>query len=245
MPEWSHHLLRLSTMAKQLQKIRHQQLQHHPEPDCGTKAFPNFSIPRSAQIGLGAVIATTGYISLVHTQFAHLHPRLSIALVVASSLLLLAAIYGCSLTHKKRGRLRRPDLRLTSYLNHSFEQNYPVLVDRAWDSLVDGLRSHTVKTPDTRTAHWEPISVNSADKIARFAVTYTRVTLGTKVARLYPRTIECTVHMLGTGSSTIVDVQYHAQSTMDYQIVSQLVEQTNRQIERTLTSNACKCERAS
>lgn len=177
--------------------------------------------------------------------FSHAHPRLTLAieflvpLFLAISVVLLLKL---NLGWMRRGQLRRPDLKLTGYLDHSFEKSYPIFADEAWNTVVDSMRSYTVKTPDTRLACWELKALHENDKCAKFTLQYVRTPLGTKPWRLYPRTIDCTIRLLGTGISTIVDVNYHANSSMDYAVVREIIEKTNEHIERSLTEVSCVYE---
>ena len=178
------------------------------------------------------------------TQFAHHHPRMMLLIKPAAVVFwfffctsFMAIIWPSK--WQRRGTLRRPSLKLHRYLNYSFEKNYPLFADQAWETVVDSLRSFAVKTPDTRLAVWEVKQLHAQDKCARFELRYVRTTLGQKVSRLYPRTIECEVRLLGTGISTLVDVRYQAHSSMDYQIVQTMIDQTNAEIERALSEVSC------
>lgn len=191
------------------------------------------------------LIVATAYIlgSLPTSNFGHHHPRLTMALDIIVPLIVCCFCLSLfNMVRLKRGPLHRPTLKLNRYLNYSFEKTYPLFADEALEVLVDRLRAYTVKTPDTRLAFWELKDVSKQDRVAWFNLRYVRVPLGTKSWRLYPRMVECTVRLLSTGISTTVAVSYHANSSMDYPIVCEIIDKTNEEIETCMAEMSCMNE---
>lgn len=224
-------------VSRQLRKLQHPQA----AGDSGFLPLATLSV-LCVQMFAAAVFLL---LVLQKGYFGHHHPRLMQAVDVAVPILICWFCLSLfNMARQKRGLLRRPDLKLNHYLNYSFEKTYPVFAGEAFERLVDRLRAHTVKTPDTRLAFWELTSLSEPDNCAHFRLQYVRVPLGTKPWRLYPRTVDCTIRLLSTGISTIVNVSYHANSSMDYPIVCEIIDRTNEEIDRCMAEMSCVHELA-
>lgn len=130
----------------------------------------------------------------------------------------------------KNGRLSGDGLKLNSYLNRPFTEEYHELQPIAWQKLKDVLPGLLVKIPDLRAAKWELLGIDSEKKEIRLEMWYVQNPIGIKVSRLFPRKLNCVAKLSGKGTCSDVEFTFTANSPMDYQNVHAIISSTTSQL---------------
>lgn len=167
-------------------------------------------------------------------QLIHYHPRLLKCLewsfifsMVFVYLLLPLAILKMNLWDiRKKGLLKPSNLKSNQYLERPLQLTIPELLATSWDKLKDGLPGLCIRVPDMRPAYWELIDINEHLHTMKLELRYVHDPLARKCSTLYPRKVLCTVQLKGKGVRTDVQLDYSANSPMDYKTAYAVIEKT-------------------
>jgi hypothetical protein len=151
-------------------------------------------------------------------------------LVVAIIAQLYAVSYRSRCCRLKKETVPDSTPNKSAAIEEPITMEFPVLLPLAWQTLKAAIEECLVKTPDTRPTVWIPQLVNEGTQQMRLSLNYQRETLGHRIYRLYPRTIDLDLKLCGKGTRSQLTLVYAVKSPMDYQNVRAIVQQTNTAI---------------
>lgn len=165
----------------------------------------------------------------------HSHPRIAKALAytpltcfIALELSVVALPLLTKHDWRRKGLLIPAQLKSADYLNHKRTTVEPNVGPVTWEILKDTLPAMYIKVDDIRATHWELVEIDERRQHMKLSLTYVHNPLLIKPHKLFPRRLECYASVKSIGVRSELTIEFCAPSTMDYQTVFAVVDETYR-----------------
>jgi hypothetical protein len=119
-------------------------------------------------------------------------------------------------------------------IEQAVEMEFALPAPLAWRALKDALDQILVRTPNIRPTVWLTSSVDEGHQKMELSLNYQRQTMGNRIYRLYPRSINLRIQLRGRGTRSSITLAYDVRSPMDYQNTCAIIQFTNRTIKGVL-----------
>jgi hypothetical protein len=126
---------------------------------------------------------------------------------------------------RKKGLLSREPHSSIEYLNQTISVPVPLVADKAWACTKENL-GEIIKAKGSLRTHWELEQMDEFNRNMRLSLRYVHDPLGKKPWQLVARQIECRLALKANGVNSNLNLEFKANSPMDYATVKEIIDQT-------------------